>query len=397
MICASANSGSYFTNIAAVHDAKTAPSKAVIDSAGGSRLRTTGIGGCDRPRLGDNVGDYGLASSTANDGKAVIVGMQQKGNRVARINDRWLERATVYNAGGRPKNSEEAMGQAKQRARAQVNAHQSIEEELRGFGINTAEFGFYDQQAFLEREQMDGQFLEKYAQWVDTRPRSAEYDARARIIVPKLASFMADLFEKEGMQRSCVHVSSMLPRILDRMGIWSFGLMGSFVAEVTEADLWRGQASCDVIDFPGAQRGHAWVVAPPFVIVDATIRLQNPQGDPMNDYLPEIVAAEDAALTKATVDDVVSAELRRAYAEHEGRSDSQLHHRLVPQLRKFSQSFPSREITIGQAVLRYVPTGVRVSDLPLEEINSAGEKLIGAEVWDEHIVPNFAEYILPKS
>lgn len=287
------------------------------------------------------------------------------------------------------------MGQAKQRAKMQGNAHQSVEDELRSHGIDTAQYGFYDQQAFLEQERTDGQFLEKYAHWVNTRPRTEDYDARTRIIVPKLANFMADLFEGEGMQRSCVHASSMIPRILDRMGVWSFGLTGSFVAEVTVADLWRGQASCDVEDFPGAQRGHAWVVAPPFVIIDATIRLQNPQGDPMNDYLPEIIAVEDAPLTKPTVDDVVSAELRHAYAQHEGRADSQLHHRLVPQLRRFSQNFPSRQLMVGQATLRYIPTAVRVSDLPLEEINGAAERLTGAEVWNEHIVPNFADFILP--
>lgn len=288
------------------------------------------------------------------------------------------------------------MGQAKQRAQAQGTMHQRVESELRSYGIDTSEFGFYDQQAFLEQEQKDDEFLEKYGLWVNSRPRSAEYDARARIVVPKLANFMADLFEREGMQRSCVHASAMMPRILDRMGIWSFGLKGSFVSEVTTADLWRGQASCDVEDFPGAERGHAWIVAPPFIIVDATIRLQNPQGDPMNSYLPAIVAAEDAPLTKPTVDDIVSAELRHAFAQHEGYADSQLHHRLVPQLRKFSQNFPSRELTVGQVTLRYVPTGVRISDLPLEEINGVAEKLTGAEVWGEHIVPLFADYILPE-
>lgn len=40
------------------------------------------------------------------------------------------------------------------------------------------------QRAFLEQEQMNGQFLEKYVHWVNTRPRSAEYDARERIIPP---------------------------------------------------------------------------------------------------------------------------------------------------------------------------------------------------------------------
>src|SRR5436305_482021 len=86
----------------------------------------------------------------------------------------------------------------------------------------------------------------------------AEYDARVRAIVPRLAEFLADLFEREDMQRSCVHVSSMMQRILDRLGVWSFGLKGSMIAEVASEDLWRGQSMCDLSDFPGAELGHAW-------------------------------------------------------------------------------------------------------------------------------------------
>ncbi|MFX4925973.1 hypothetical protein ABTC31_20530, partial [Acinetobacter baumannii] len=75
-------------------------------------------------------------------------------------------------------------------------------------------------------------FLDQYALWVQSRPRTTEYDERVRAIVPRLAEFLADLFERESMQRSCVHVSSMMQRILDRLGVWSFGLKGSMIAEV---------------------------------------------------------------------------------------------------------------------------------------------------------------------
>jgi hypothetical protein len=228
---------------------------------------------------------------------------------------------------------------------------------------------------------------------VQSRPRSAEYDERVRYIVPRLAEFLADLFEREDMQRSCVHVSSMMPRILDRLGVWSFGLKGSMISEVASEDLWRGQSMCDVEDFPGAELGHAWVVAPPFMIVDGTVRLQNLAGDPMNAFIPPIVAVEDAPVIKPTVDDVVSAQVRAHFARQEGREDSQLHHRLVPQLREFGRNFPSREVRFGELTLRYVPAGVRISDIGLEEINGAGEKLTGAEVWNEHVAPAFSEHI----
>jgi hypothetical protein len=67
------------------------------------------------------------------------------------------------------------------------------------------------------------------------------------------------------------------------------------IAEVVRLGLWRGQSTCDVPAFLrscvpaflrscipaflGAELGHPWVVAPPLIIVDGTIRLQNPPGD----------------------------------------------------------------------------------------------------------------------
>lgn len=288
------------------------------------------------------------------------------------------------------------MGEAKRRT-ASVLDHDRIDERLRQLGIATTRFGFYDQPAFLAAEQRDGTFLEQYALWVTTRPRTADYDARVRGVVPRLAELLADLFEREDMQRSCVHVSSMLHRILDRLGVWSFGLKGSMIAEVASEDLWRAQPMCDIPDFPGAELGHAWVVAPPFVIVDATIRLQNPAGDPMNAFTPPIVAVEDAPLIKPTVEDVVSAELRSRHQRNEGRLDSQLHHRLVPQLKAFGSSFPSREVRFGDLALRYVPAAVRVSDVVLEEINGVAKKCRGSEVWSDHVVPAFSDYIISEA
>tara|TARA_E500000305_G_scaffold90306_1_gene77559 strand:- start:168 stop:1025 length:858 start_codon:yes stop_codon:yes gene_type:complete len=285
------------------------------------------------------------------------------------------------------------MGEAKRRAAGALE-HARIDGRLRQLGIDTTRFGFFDQPAFLAAERGESAFLEQYALWVQTRPRTADYDARVRNIVPRLAEFLADLFEREDMQRSCVHVSSMMQRILDRLGVWSFGLKGSMISEVAREDLWRGQAVCDVSDFPGAELGHAWVVAPPFVIVDGTIRLQNVAGDPMNAFTPPIVAVEDAPLIKPTLDDVVSAEVQALHQRREGRLDSQLHHRLVPQLRAFGSAFPSREARFGDLALRYVPAGVRISDVGLEEINGAGEKLKGDEVWNDHVAPAFSAYIV---
>jgi hypothetical protein len=285
------------------------------------------------------------------------------------------------------------MGEARRRKNSAGIEHAELDRRLRDVGIDTSQFGFYDQPAFLTQEARDPAFLETYAVWVQTRPFSPDYAQRVRSVVPRLAEVLAGLFEANDMQRSCVAASSMMPPILDRLGIWSFGLKGSLTMEVPARHIWRCQALIDVADFPGAELGHAWVAAPPFRIVDPTIGLQNPPGDAICGYIPPFVAVEDdARVVKPSVTDVVGAEIRAHHALMEGRQDPQLHHRLNPSLRNFSRSFPALETTVGELTLRYVPAGVRLSDVTLEQINSGGDRgLSGREVW-EIVRTEFADF-----
>lgn len=283
------------------------------------------------------------------------------------------------------------MGEAKRRKSSIGAQHEALDKGLRDFGINTSQFGFYDQPAFIAQEARDPAFLETYARWVQTRPRTTEYDQRVRSVVPRLGAVLAAQFEANDMQRSCVAASSMMPRILDRLGIWSFGLKGSLTMEVPAREIWRGQALIDEPDFNGAELGHAWVVAPPFEIVDPTIRLQNPPGDEICEYIPQVVAIDTARRVRPSVTDIVAAEIRARYAVIEGSEDPQLHYRLNPSLREFSRNFPTLETTVGELTLRYVPAGVRASDVGLEEINKAGRGLNGREVW-EIVRSEFAEF-----
>lgn len=290
--------------------------------------------------------------------------------------------------------TEDKVGEAKRRAAERSNEHETIDAALREVGVDTSKFGFYDQPAFIAQEAHDGTFLEQYARWVQSRPRTSDYDERTRIIVPRLAHMLADLFEDNGLHRSCVHAASMMPRILDRLGVWGFGIRGSFVMNVPSKNLWRGQQIQDIEDFPGASLGHSWIVAPPFVIVDPTIRLQNPLGDSMNPYTPPITALEDACTVRPTVDDIVSSDMQALWARRLGGFDPQLHHRLEPNLRAFGSIFPAREARIGDLVVRYIPIGVGASNEALEEINGASDGLTGAKVWNEHVVPAFKEFII---
>ncbi len=282
------------------------------------------------------------------------------------------------------------MGEAKKRNATNSLEFIKLDQELKELGINTDTFGFYDQDAFISQEKRDSYFLEKYARWVMLRPRDELYNAHVRRIVPLLTKVITAGFKEDNWHGSCVAASSIIARSLDRLGVWSFGVSGSLILEVKKKKIWRGFHISDFQDFPGAALGHAWVVAPPFFVLDATLGLQRwKEGDPMKDHIPDFIIAEDGVKIKPTLLDIVSAEMQMQCARR-GLADSQLHHHLNPGLKEFGKHFPAYEVQSDLLTARYIPEAVRVSDVPLEQINSQGEiGRTGEEIWKQIVTPAF--------
>ena len=278
------------------------------------------------------------------------------------------------------------MGEAKaKKTHGRKAEFDKLDARLRSIGINTDDFGFYDSLPFLNAERADPSFLEQYARWVALKPRTEAYDQRVRSIVPRLTENLARMLLRDDLQGGCITSAGMMSRMLDRLGVWSYGVIGCLTLEVASKGLWRGMATVDDQDFPGAILGHAWVVAPPFVVIDAAVRLQRWHGDAMGEWVPDSVLIESGFRTvKPDVSDVVSAEKRGRYARKEGYSDPNLHYRLEPRLREFGKTFPSIDMHLGELRVRYVPVAARATDVPLEQINSEGRVgRSGAEMWAE--------------
>ncbi len=199
------------------------------------------------------------------------------------------------------------------------------------------------------------------------------------------------MLRADGMLGGCVAASGMMTRILDRLGVWSFAIHGCLTLEVKSQKLWRGFATCDDIDFEGGLAGHTWVVAPPYRIVDPSLILQHFDGDPIQPFVPAtLLCSTDFKAVTPDVSDVVAARVRKRHALREGRFDPRLHHRLEPRLRQFGQMFPTREVANGELLLRYVPIAVRLTDVPLELINTEGKVGRPAiDIWREVIAPAF--------
>ena len=282
------------------------------------------------------------------------------------------------------------MGESKRKKNSISSSLRRLEEMFQLHGVKTSEFGFYDQPVFLGQEAVDSDYVSNYAKWVMFRTLSKAYKSHAQSIVPKLTELISNALAEDHWEGSCVVASALITRMLDRLKVWSFGIVGSATFSVRRPPLWRGLHTVDHKDLPGAALGHAWVCAPPFVIVDASAKLQRWGNDPIRAYIPGIILDENGYRTRPKVEDVVSSTIRHEYAIREGRVYPNLHRRLEPGLHGFSRIFPCTQATIGPLAIKYIPTAIGQSDVPLEEINSAGEiGRTGRELWEQIVRPAF--------
>lgn len=268
---------------------------------------------------------------------------------------------------------------------ADIDFHR-LDAELIAAGIDTTQFGFYDQTCALTPKDL----REKYARWVSLRPRDDAYDVHVRNVVPKLCALIIEAFEADNWHGGCVEASCMMSRMLDRLGVWSFSVLGSTTFEVESLGLACGFYKHDFQDFQDAVLGHAWVVVPPYGVVDATVCLQYWGDDPITQLLPEFVAEETMRRIAPDVSDVVSWRMRNSISQMDEFLDPQLHLRLEPDLLKFGMDFPAVQISDGPLNMRYVPMTIYISDGPLETINAEGFiGRNGGQIWDQVVGPAF--------
>ena len=288
------------------------------------------------------------------------------------------------------------MGEAKRRRAAQAVEFQRVDAQLRSLGIDVTAFGYYDQPAFISLEQADPRALELYSEWVITRPRDAAYEKHARETVPRLASIVERRLASENGLGACVNVGTMMARMLDRLGVWSFAVQGSLTVEILSRPQIgkRYFPECDLLDHEDNVAGHGWLVAPPFLIVDATLRHQQwvDLHPAISSLLPAVVVAEQGAVVRPRWYDVVSDTLIRKYNVPRAELTPDLPYRFKPDLAHIEKSLPGRDVRIGELSLRYIAGAVKISDVPLEKlpcVSLRSASLTPIKIWDESVRPEF--------
>ncbi|OYV48037.1 MAG: hypothetical protein B7X10_03680, partial [Burkholderiales bacterium 21-58-4] len=130
----------------------------------------------------------------------------------------------------------------------------------------------------------------------------------------------------------------------------------------------------------------AIVVAPPFGIVDVTVRHQVYEGSE-GDYFPPLVMASDWLPAKWTPEDLTNPEIRAAL-KVQGMSFDTFLKQQNSSMGDVMRALPPRKIKCGDTALKYVVVAVGGMIEPLEEIT--GYKPTGRtalQIFDQDIFP----------
>ncbi len=249
--------------------------------------------------------------------------------------------------------------------------------------------GFYDHPNFLETERLYPTYLNHYARYVHDRLTNTAYDAHVRKTVPIVAQIFHEHLKSHGRLGACVDISGLLSRALEREGIWNFIVSGSLtidfpsIANISPRYFW----SIDTGEFTAA---HAWVAAPPFYVIDISIKLQ-PYSDGEELYLPTIVCVEAETLSEGVLEDIISPEVRVYLSQRGIPKNQQLQH-VGPEIATFMKVFPARLVKIGKTTMKYIPVAITAPDCPFEEMTSIiFEGRTGFEIYTNEIKPALAE------
>jgi hypothetical protein len=261
-----------------------------------------------------------------------------------------------------------------------------LQDGFRHFGVPTDNPGFYDHPSFLALEQRNPELLNLYAAFVAKRHYTREYLDHASAVISRASELLHRELVRHGRLGACVDISGILSRILDREQIWNCGIKGSLTitfpldSGLEPHYFW----SCDHGQFTA---GHAWLFAPPFTVVDISVK-QQPYEELEASYVPNTVLSLDTQPVEVSVEDIVSPTARTEMWQQGIPPSGHLEAgaRYIPSI--FQTITPIAVPGLMGASLKYSPVAVHASDGTFEEMrNMVFDGLSPWEVYVQRIQP----------
>lgn len=246
--------------------------------------------------------------------------------------------------------------------------YSDLSELFRAIDVPTDQPGFCDHENFVAVEREHPEFLNLYAAYVAKRPYNEAYISNSRVVIQRASELLHAELVRHGRLGACVDISGILSRILDREGVWNCGVKGSLTISFPERSR-IGPRYFWSVDHGHFTAGHAWLLAPPFTVVDISVK-QQPYEGKEHDYIPNLVLSEEKTPVAVQVDDIVSPSARREMLKSGLPPERHLSEaaRYVPGI--FEAIPPILVPGLRGATLKYTPVAIHAPDCALEDMRN---------------------------
>lgn len=258
-------------------------------------------------------------------------------------------------------------------------------EKFSQLNVDCEKPGFCDTEAFLEAERTNLRILESYAEFVEVRRYQPEYLVLASEKIKIVSEVIRSAVEKDGRLGACVDASAIVGRMLDKLGIWNY------VAKSTLSIEYPNEAKLPntyffALDSREFASPHSVVIAPPFGVIDVTLKYQA-YGGRQGRFLPNSVLANTFDLVEWHMDDLACDELRE-YLHSTRIKFLDFLQMEMPHMLEVMKALPPRQLSINGTLLKYVVVAVGGSIEPLERITSykpSGRTAL--EIYESDVLP----------
>ncbi|MBV7541992.1 hypothetical protein [Acidovorax sp. sic0104] len=264
---------------------------------------------------------------------------------------------------------------------------QRLASQFSKLGVDISVPGFQDSPAFLAEEARRPEVMDDYARFVEARGYTEEELALAQRKVEVAAEVVAAAVHADGRLGLCTVASGVLSRILDAMGVWNYCAKAS-MAITFPPSVSLEKRTFYTLDSGDTVAAHAVVVAPPFLIVDATASAQPFDDVAMSAALPKLVLEKEFTPYQWADDDLAAPHVLHALSRQGVSLRSYLRSEL-PELFENLKALPGRRVAIPGGSLDYVVTGVAGLVETLPEIPEA-QYLAGMspqQLYEERVLP----------
>ena len=263
---------------------------------------------------------------------------------------------------------------------------EKIISDFKSHQIDISKAGFYDEPNFIKIERINPEYLNNYARFVQEKTYSSEYLDKARKVIPLIANELHEELLRDGRKGACIDLSMVLSRILEREGFWNYIVKGSLTVSFPNGS-GIGDRFFWSIDHGSFSAGHAWVVAPPFRVIDLTVKQQERDYTELK-YFPKYIITEVLTPELAKAEDIISPEIRQAL-QIQGLNSRNMISVINPTLNKVLATFKSGSIEIKNTTFKYIPVAFGAPDCALDN-------MVGISIGGMSAIDIYTKLVKPK-